>query len=95
MTLSLFEKLIDQYNIDYLVSGHGDVAMNLAEMKSRILDSQKYLHALKETQSVGREMNLGKWKQKYPPPDNVIHFHSHNINYLNAGQALKNNEEPF
>ena len=95
MTLSLFEKLIDQYNIDYLVSGHGDVAMNLAEMKSRILDGQKYLHELRVAQLVGSKMKLEKWKQKYPPPDNVINFHNHNINYLNAGQALKNNEEPF
>lgn len=48
-TLELAAKLVKEYDIDYVVPGHGDIAKGKKEINDRIRGDKEYLESLTET----------------------------------------------
>lgn len=82
-SIKLFEKVIGQFEINYLVPGHGDIAWTKADVAGRIADAGMYLSELVDTEGGFDSGMRSYWERRYPRED-FHSFHSSNIRSLKA-----------
>lgn len=78
-TLSLFEKLIQDYPVHMLIPGHGDYTSDKDEIKRRIEDSENYLMELMRSITHQEVFDEEKLLEQYDFPMGMKQFHQNNI----------------
>lgn len=78
-TLSKFEKIITEKQVSILISGHGDITSNKAEMITRIKESREYIDRLTDSVTLNKVFNEKELFGKYDFPIIMKQFHLKNI----------------
>ncbi len=77
-TLDKIEKLLVSEKVYLLISGHGDPARDLADMRRRIMDSRHYLDLLENSVRTGAAFDLDRLFQRYRFPKIMRTYHEGN-----------------
>ena len=83
-TLSKFEEILTKENIDLLIPGHGDFAVDKDEMKIRINESRKYIEELERSIKKKSTFNKKELFDKYDFPIIMNQFHQNNLKLVTA-----------
>ena len=79
LTLDKIENIISNYNVEYLISGHGDFTSDRIEMLKRLKDSRDYINLLEDSVINNKTFNFKKVMERYHFPIIMKEFHDGNI----------------
>ena len=78
-TLDKIESIIKSYDVNYLISGHGDITSDKKEMRRRLEASRSYIQDLENAVEQKIEFNFDRLMESYHFPIIMKEFHEANI----------------
>ncbi|WP_230199394.1 MBL fold metallo-hydrolase [Bacillus ndiopicus] len=81
-TLAKVDVILQQHNIHYLIPGHGNMTMEIEEIKKRQRDAATYIKALRKC--IEQEKDSEYLIAGYAYPRNMREFHKGNIRLMQA-----------
>ncbi|ENQ3106429.1 MBL fold metallo-hydrolase [Bacillus cereus] len=81
-TLKKFESIIEKYDINFLIPGHGEFTKDKLEVKRRISESVHYILQTKQLLLENKQEETYDLIKKYSYPKSMKKFHDYNITLL-------------
>jgi glyoxylase-like metal-dependent hydrolase (beta-lactamase superfamily II) len=79
LTLDKIESIISNYDVKYLISGHGDLTSDKSEMTRRLKDSRSYISQLEYSVTNNKIFDFAKLMESYQFPIIMKEFHMANV----------------
>lgn len=77
-TLRKADVILEKHRIERMIPGHGDLALDAAEVKRRVVVSASYVQELRESVWNRRPFDLPKWLSRYDFPQGLTEAHHAN-----------------
>jgi len=81
-TLDKIGVIFDKYNIEVMVTGHGDVALTEGEVQARAKTSLTYIQELRQNIREGKSFDFERLMQHYAFPKIMKKFHDANVELI-------------
>jgi hydroxyacylglutathione hydrolase len=89
-TMNRVERILKQYDIRYLIPGHGQITNDTQEMRSRMGKSLSYIRALRDAIIKDDQHKVDAMVHEYPFPKSMKSFHVHNQSLIKEELKAEN-----